>query len=99
MTIQNYLVVQNNVVTNDVVWDGNIETWTPPSNATMLVQETTPALVWQLNNTYTDWELVEVIGAGGIGFTWDEVTLKTNELKPEPPTPTEQPTTEGIQTA
>lgn len=81
MTTQNYLVVQNNVVTNTVVWDGGSE-WTPPTDATMLVQETTPAFVWELNSTKTAYELVEVVGAGGIGFTWNGTVLTTNNPAP-----------------
>jgi hypothetical protein len=91
MTIQNYLVVESNVVTNDVVWDGNTETWTPPINATMLIQSTTPAIIWQaivVDKVVTDWELVEVIGAGVIGFIWNGTVLTTNEPKPAIPTTT-----------
>ena len=89
MTTQNYLVVENSVVTNNVLWDGNINTWQPPENATMLVQETTPAIVWQSDNlTPPDWILVEVMGYGGIGFTWDGVVLTTNQPKPIKPPPT-----------
>jgi len=85
MTTQNYLIVEDNVVTNIVVWDGDINTWTPPKNSLQFVQETTPVLVWQLNADYTAWELKEVVGDGNIGFTWDGSILKTNQ--PEPPTP------------
>jgi len=82
MTIQNYLIVENNIVTNVCVWDGDINTWTPPSDATMLVQATTPAMVWRLNTDNTDWVLTEIIGAGDIGFTWDGTVVTTNQLKP-----------------
>ena len=101
MTTQNYLVVENNVVTNTVVWDGDVNTWTPPADATMLIQETTPAMVWQEtpNVTPPTYELVEVIGAGAISFTWNGTVLTTNEPQPQPPKPaTDQPTTTGTQT-
>jgi hypothetical protein len=90
MTIQNYLIIENNVVTNDVVWDGNAQSWTPPSDATMLVQSTTPAIVWVWNNEQNDFVLSEIVGEGGIGFTWNGTILTTNEPKPEVPTPPSQ---------
>lgn len=82
----NYLMIQNNVVTNVVLWDGGSE-WTPPSDATMLLQEIIPALVWDLNEDSTDWILEEQMGQGQIGFTWDGTILTTNEPKPPIPTP------------
>lgn len=82
MTIQNYLVVENNEVTNVCVWDGDVNTWTPPLDATMLVQFTTPAIVWKLNSDKTDYVLTEVVGAGDIGFTWDGKVVTTNQPKP-----------------
>lgn len=87
--MENYLMIQNNVVTNVVLWDGGSE-WTPPSDATMLLQEIIPALIWEINSESTDWNLVEVVGQGQIGFTWDGTILKTNE--PKPPIPTPPPT-------
>lgn len=93
INMQNYLIIQDNVVTNVCLWDGNIETWTPPADATMLIQTTTPALVWVFVDT--DYVLTEVIGAGGIGFTWDGTECVTNEPKPE--LPKDQPTTSGTQ--
>ena len=92
MTTQNYLVVENNVVSNVCVWDGDINTWTPSSDATMLIQATTPAMVWELNTDKTAYVLTEVLGAGSIGFTWDGSVLTTNEPQPTIPT---QPTTTG----
>lgn len=82
MTIQNYFVVQNNVVTNIVVWDGNVNTWAPPTNAIMLIQSTTSAIVWVLTPDKTDWVLTEILGAGDIGFTWNGTLLTTNKPKP-----------------
>jgi len=92
MTTQNYLVVENNVVDNIVLWDGDINTWQPPTDATMLVQATTPAMIWELNADKTDNVLVEVVGVGQIGFTWNGTVLTTNQ--PKPPIPV-QPVTTG----
>lgn len=75
-------MVENNVVTNVCVWDGDSDTWTPPADATMLIQATTPAMVWQLNADKTDWVLTKVIGSGAIGFSWDGSVVTTNQLKP-----------------
>jgi hypothetical protein len=87
--MENYLMIQNNVVTNVVLWDGGNE-WTPPSDATMLLQEIIPAIVWDLNEDSTDWILEEQMGQGQIGFTWNGTILTTNE--PKPPIPTPPPT-------
>ena len=97
MTTQNYLVIENNVVSNVCVWDGDINTWTPPSDATMLIQADTNAMVWELNTDKTAYVLTEVLGAGAIGFTWDGSVLTTNEPQPEPPKP--QPVTSGTVSA
>lgn len=83
---QNYLMVNQstNVVDNVVVWDGGPD-WTPPPGYLMLVQATTPALIWQLNTaTPPEYVLTQVMGAGAIGFTWDATTqvLTTNQPKP-----------------
>lgn len=98
MTTQNYLMINEstNVVDNICEWDGNPNTWQPPANTLMLIQATTPAMVWELNAEKTDYVLTEVIGQGQIGFTWDGAVCTTNEPKPNPPT--QQPTTEGTQT-
>jgi len=96
MTTQNYLVVENNVVTNIVVWNGDITDWQPPSDATMLVQETTPAMVWVLGSDKETYVLSEVIGAGQIGFTWDGSVVTTNEPQPKP---IKQPISTGTTTA
>jgi hypothetical protein len=81
MTTENYLVVNSkNIVVNVIVWDGDTNAWKPPEGYTMLVQSTTPALIWQLNGT--TYNLTEIIGAGQIGFTWDGTILTTN--KPQP---------------
>ena len=93
MTVQAYLIVENNVVTNNVLWDGNTQDWTPPAGSIQLVQATTPAMLWDWNGTA--WVLAETVGAGGIGFTWNGTVLTTNE--PEPSVPV-QPVTTGTQT-
>lgn len=94
MTEKNYCVVQSNVVTNIVYWDGNLNTWQPPEGALMLEQDITPAMVWIYEEIVTDqeiadhavitgeWKYEEVIGAGQIGFTWDGTKLITNEPDP-----------------
>ena len=83
MTVQNYLVIQSDIVTNCVVWDGNTQTWKPPVDATMLIQATTSAIIWMLNSDKTDFVLQEVTGRGDIGFTWDGSICTTNMPKPE----------------
>lgn len=89
-------MLENSVVTNVCLWDGDTETWTPPAGATMLLQETTPALVWELVDG--EYVLQEVLGQGQIGFTWNGTACMTNEPKPQPPETTEnQPTTTGTQ--
>ena len=86
MTTQNYLMIQNNVVTNVVAWDGDVNTWQPPVDATMAVQETTPSKVWALNEEQTDYVLINAVGQVNIGFTWDGSVATTNEPKPSLPT-------------
>lgn len=86
MTTQNYFVVQNNTVTNTIVWDGSPD-WTPPADATLLIEETTPAMVWvptidSVTHKITAWTLTEQMGAGGIGFTWNGTVLTTNQPEP-----------------
>lgn len=95
---QNYLIIEQNVVTNVCVWNGDTTQWTPPQGSIALVQSTTIALLWALNKDLTppDYVLKEFVGAGDIGFTWDGTALTTNQEKP--PTPI-QPVVDGIQTA
>jgi len=81
MTTQNYLMVNStNVVENICLWDGDTNTWQPPADTLMLIQATTPALIWVLNTD--NYVLEQVIGAGQIGFTWDGTVLTTNQPKP-----------------
>jgi hypothetical protein len=82
MTIQNYLIIEDNVVINTIVWNGDTATWTPPSNAIVLVQENIPSLIWVFDNNIFDYVLEEQMGNGSIGFTWNGSVLTTNELKP-----------------
>ena len=99
---QDYLIIQSNIVTNVVVWDGDTTKWTPPQDSIALVEATTPAMVWSaviVDNKITDYVLVEHIGAGTIGFTWDGTNCITNEPKPEIPVYQEQPVATGTKTA
>jgi hypothetical protein len=105
MTEQNYLMVNEstNVVDNICVWDGDTNNWQPPQGYLMLVQATTPTLIWKLDTTTTpsSWALTEENGAGQLQFTWNTATqvLTTNEPEPKPPIPAEdQPTTSGVAT-
>jgi len=87
MAIQKYLMIDpQNIVENVIVWDGGSD-WTPPTGYTMIIQETTPAMVWKLNDSVTPnvYQLTEVVGAGSIGFTWNGTLLTTN--KPQPTVP------------
>ena len=96
MTTKNYLMIQENVVTNVCVWDGNTQTWQPPQDATMLVLETTLTKVWQLNEEKTDFVLTDSIGDASIGFTWDGEVAITNQPKPQKPIPSiNQPESTG----
>lgn len=86
---QNYLVIENNIVNNLVIWNGDTSQWTPPSGSIALVQATTPAMIWQailIDGKITDYVLVEQIGTGGMGFIWDGTAVITNQPKPEIPT-------------
>lgn len=101
--MENYILIntQTNVADNVVYWDGNTDQWTPPSFHIALVQASTPALVWNYSVEAKDFVLVEEIGAGQIGFTWDGSRLTTNEPKLEqaiPVAPLEQPPSVGTQT-
>ena len=91
---QNYLIIEDDVVTNVVVWDGGSE-WTPPVDSIQLVQADITSKIWVLNADKTDYELVEVQGAGTLGYTWDGLVLITNAPKPTIPV---QPTTSGTTT-
>jgi hypothetical protein len=95
MTTQNYLMVEANVVTNIVLWDGNTESWNPPQDAIMLVQENTPVIDWVWNVSLQDYELVEIPNeVASIGYTYNGNDCVTNEPKPFPPEPIPEPTQE-----
>jgi hypothetical protein len=94
MSAQNYLVIQNNIVANICVWDGDTTKWAPPTDALVLVQETTECMVWVLNEEKTDWVLGEAARKAEIGFAWDGSKCITNEEKPSPVV---QPTASGTQ--
>jgi len=79
---QNYLIIENNIVTNIVVWNGDTNVWTPPNGSIALIQATTPAMVWSAPTETKPSVLIEVVGAGGIGFTWDGTFVITNQLQP-----------------
>ena len=81
MTVQSYLIIENNVVTNAVMWDGGPD-WTPPAGSTAHIRSTMPAKIWVLNETTKAWELQVVLGAGGRGHTWDGTHLTTNQPMP-----------------
>ena len=85
MTTQNYLMINTakNIVENVCVWDGDTNTWQPPVDILMLIQADIPAKVWSYNADKTDIVLVEIMGAGGVGFTWDGTYCVTNEPKPQ----------------
>ena len=97
MENQNYLMIQDNVVTNVVIWNGDTEQWQPPSDAIMLVQATTPAFNWAWNADLKDYELIESLGTGGIGYTWNGTACITNQPKPEIIVAENQPNTSGTQ--
>ena len=86
MTTKNYLIIEENIVTNIVDWDGNANIWMPPSGSIYLEQSTISAMVWTpviVDNQITDWILTKQIGVGQIGFIWDGTVLTTNQPKPE----------------
>jgi hypothetical protein len=90
MTNQNYLIIENNVVTNIVLWNGDNTAWQPPVGSIQLVQATTPARIWLpvlVDKKIVDWALTPVEGNGNIGFIWDGSILSTTE--PKPPIPVE----------
>lgn len=100
-TNQEYLIIENNVVVNNVVWNGDTSQWTPPPGSIALVKATTPAYIWVLDIFVSPsiYVLQEQLNAGEIGFTWDGTVLTTNEPQPAPPTPNlNQPKTTGTVT-
>lgn len=96
MSNQNYYMINkdSNICENITIWDGNPDTWTPPSNYLMLAQAITQTKVWLLNADNTDYVLTESVGDGDIGFTWDGKYLET--CYPKPPTPLPPVQADGI---
>jgi hypothetical protein len=86
MSSQPYLLINktSNVVENIVSWDGDINTWEPSANDLAIPQATTSAKIWLPNEETRNYELVEIVGAGDIGFTWDGSVLTTNVPQPDP---------------
>lgn len=86
MTTQSYLVINTSVepaiCENKTVWDGNTETWNPGENHIAVPAESTVALLWSYEKSSNSFVLVESVGAGRVGFTWDGSKLITN--KPQP---------------
>jgi hypothetical protein len=83
MEDKKYLIIQNNVVVNLVVWNGDVNTWTPPSGSIALIQESTLARVWRPDQTTQQYVLQAILGEGGVDFTWDGTILTTYEPQPE----------------
>ena len=86
MTVQNYLMVNEstNIVDNDCLWDGDVDTWQPPSGYLLIIQATTIAMVWALIPPSTTYELTEKLGGGGNGFTYDPITQIVTTNQPQP---------------
>ena len=99
MTTENYLIIENNIVTNAIVCDGNTQTWIPPSDSIQLVQSTTPTMNWVWNVDEKNWAIEQQIGTGAVGFTWDGTNLTTNLPEPPPIKENVQPNTTGTQSA
>ena len=87
MTIKTYFIVENNIVTNRVVWDGDVNTWQPPEGSIQLVDSETLAKLWELDYEATpmDFVLKEYVGQGDIGFIWNGSFLMTPVEKPPMP--------------
>jgi hypothetical protein len=81
MTDKTYLLVENNVVTNVVVWDG-LSDWIVPNGMIALDQDTTPTMVWTVPTATTASVLEPIMGIGAIGYTWNGSTLSTGQTQP-----------------
>lgn len=53
MTINRYAIVENGMVTNVILWDGNTETWQPPmgSTANLLPNDSPVGPGWTFDGT------------------------------------------------
>lgn len=89
MTTQNYLMInqETNIVDNIVIWNGDTQSWNPPSEYLMLPLATTMALDWFWSDTLQDWELQENMGNGNVGDTWNGTACVTYGAKPIDPPP------------
>lgn len=86
MEPKNYCIVNQSsgICENIVLWDGRIETWTPPDGYLALERDKVPVKKWFWKTDIKDWVLETAMGEGSIGFTWDGDHLHTNEPKPNP---------------
>jgi hypothetical protein len=79
----------------------NVSTDTRPANEiniegyTVLDLDNTSIITWTFNETLNDFEEVESIGNGGIGFIYTGGKLV--QVKPDKPISNEQPTTSGTE--
>lgn len=89
MTVQNYLLVNTSITPatcdNLILWGGDTSIWSPPASHIALAQKDTPSKDWEWDSTANTWVLIESIGGGNIGYTWDGVLLTTNEPQPQDP--------------
>ena len=83
MEAQNYLIIQDNVVTNVVMWNGDTTQWVPPADSIFIPQASTPTKVWVYSEQLNEFVLEEQLGMGAVGFTWDGQSVTTNMEKPE----------------
>ena len=79
-----YIVDDNNLCVNIIVWDGDTSKWKPPVNTIVLNASTTPVFQWGLDDQLNDWVYIESYLTGSVGFTWDGNHLVTNKPKPPP---------------
>jgi hypothetical protein len=89
---KNYLLINQstNIVDNVIVWNGDVNTWQPPSGYLLLEQDTTPSMYWNeviVDGVVVDWVLETVMGLGQINFTWNGAACITDQPKPPIPTP------------
>jgi len=95
MTTQNYCIVNEatGICENVCLWDGDSNSWTPPSGYIAFIQATTPAKIWGYETG--SYSLIAQDGVGQIGFVWDGAFLVTSDAMP---TDIVQPMTTGSQT-
>lgn len=86
MTTQSYLIINTSVdpavCENIAVWDGNTETWNPGENYVAVPADSTVALLWSYEKSSNSFVLIESVGSGKVGYTWDGEKLTTNAPKP-----------------